>query len=183
MDILAVVRMTMFSKSAGAMEQPLEELTYLVPPGAEVEGSAMNAYWTNYIRLADAYVNGYDFFQWVSFEKQQERNEIDIQYECNILGPNTEAILNVHRQFYNQAVTELRKDDDEYSRKFAMELLNNYNDELKNQQSAAKKIQDWFRKQIHCTDCGLECRMARFTPLCAACYWEEDAHMKRQRRS
>ena len=158
------------------------EMDYIVPPGADVEGTAMNAHWTNYMRLADAYVNDYDFFKWVPFDKQREQYELDIQCECNILGPNTEGILNVHRQFYNQAITELRKGGDDYSREFAKEMLQNYNDELKDQNCAAKKIQTWFRKRITCTDCGHYNRMASFTPLCAACYWEEDARIKKERR-
>lgn len=35
----------------------------------------------------------------------------------------------------------------------------------------------------NCSCCRLEIAMATFTPLCADCYWEEDANTKRLRRS
>ena len=96
----------------GAGDQIRDEQTaamemYLAPPGADENGSAMNAYWRNYMNLADAYVNGTDdMFMWVSFDKQQSFNEADIARECNRIAPNTEGILNLYRQYYNQAITE-----------------------------------------------------------------------------
>jgi hypothetical protein len=165
---------------------------YLAPPGADVEGSLMNAYWKNYLALANAYVEGKDeMFMYVSFERQQSYNEADISRECNRIAPNTEGILNLYRQYYNQAITEYREDKDSNPLECALGYLEEFKAEQRAQASASKTLQTWFRgARISDTGtyiaeevcpCG-ERSMFEDGGLCADCHWEEDAVMKRKRR-
>ena len=181
----------------GAENQIRDEQTaamemYLAPPGAEVEGSLMNAYWKNYLNLADHYVNGRDeMFMYVSFERQQSYNEADISRECNRVAPNTEGILNLYRQYYNQAITEYREDKDSNPLECALGYLEEFKAEQREQEKATKALQTWFRGTRisetgtliadveECEHCDEE---ATIGLLCADCYWTEDARIKRIRR-
>lgn len=121
-------------------------LTYLIPPGANVPGSAMNAYWTNYLRTADAYIQGdpLEFFKFTSFKYQQGFNEADIKRECYKLGAG-EEMLTIYRQFYNSYVTEYLAAPNPRNLKSAMDMLAEYNKELAEQTKAAKLIQQVYR--------------------------------------
>ena len=165
---------------------------YLAPPGADVEGSLMNAYWKNYLALADHYVNGRDdMFMFVSFERQQSYNEADISRECNRIAPNTEGILNLYRQYYNQAITEYREDKDSNPLECALGYLEEFRTEQREQEKATKSLQTWFRgtrisdtgtyiaDEFTCTQCD---DPATIGDLCADCHWDEDARIKRNRR-
>lgn len=165
-------------------------LTYLMPPGADVPGSILSAYWSNYLRTAEAYIKGdpLDFFKFSSFEDQQQLNENDIARECRHLGTG-EEMLNVFRQFYNREVTDyLSKVNDpstsersiQLTLEFAKNQLDLYNTELAEQNKAAALIQKAYRasKMDKCTKCD-EKRMGDFTELCVDCYWEEDAAIKK----
>ena len=181
----------------GAENQIRDEQTaamemYLAPPGAEVEGSLMNAYWKNYLNLADHYVNGRDeMFMYVSFERQQSYNEADISRECNRVAPNTEGILNLYRQYYNQAITEYREDKNSNTLECALGYLEEFRGEQREQEKATKALQAWFRGTRisetgtyiadveECERCDKE---ATIDLLCADCYWTEDARIKRIRR-
>ena len=181
-------------------------ITYLIPPGAEVEGSAINAYWTNYLRTAENYVQGdpFEHFKFTSFKYQQGFNEADIKRECYKLGAG-EEMLTVYRQFYNSYVTEYREDPTPSNLKYALNMLAEYNKELSDQTKAAKLIQQAYRAfkapkvQISetgtliaeddreeeygkCVKCD-EPRMGDWVELCAYCYWDEDAEIKRKRRA
>jgi hypothetical protein len=168
---------------------------YLAPPGADVEGSLMNAYWRNYLALADAYVNGKDeMFLFVSFERQQSYNEADIARECNRIAPNTEGILNLYRQYYNQAITEYREDKDSNPLECALGYLEEFKAEQREQEKATKALQAWFRgTRISETGTYIaeeergQCPMCDGVSmydegLCVDCYWEEDSQRKRIRR-
>jgi hypothetical protein len=164
---------------------------YLVPAGEP-------AYWTNYLRLADAYVNGDDCFRFVSYKTQQSYNEQDIQRECNRIGPNTEGMLNLYRQSYNQAITEFRKTHSSNHLENALEYLEDFKKEKREQEDAAKVIQAWFRSfpkisetgtliaededYGKCVNCD-ERRIGMFVELCADCYWTEDSWIKSMRRN
>lgn len=94
---------------------------YLIPTGADVEGSPMHSYWTNYKRLADLYVAGNDdTFMFVPYDTQQSYNEQDIQNECNRIGEN-EGIRNMYRQYYNKYITKFRKTHNQSDLENAME--------------------------------------------------------------
>ena len=181
----------------GAGDQIRDEQTaamemYLAPPGADENGSAMNAYWRNYMNLADAYVNGTDdMFMWVSFDKQQSFNEADIARECNRIAPNTEGILNLYRQYYNQAITEYLESRESNALETALGYLEEFKAEQREQEKATKALQAWFRG-TRISDTGTliadveECERcdeeATIGLLCADCYWAEDARIKRIRR-
>jgi hypothetical protein len=184
-------------------------ITYLLPPGAEVEGSPMNAYWTNYMRTAEAYIAGdpMDFFKFTSFKYQQGFNEADIKRECYKLGAG-EEMLTIYRQFYNAYVTEYLAEPTPLGLKHALEFLADYNKEMAEQTNAAKLIQQAYkafkapkpkvsetgtliaeddREEEFVEDYGkcVKCdepRMGEFEELCADCYWTEDARIKRGRR-
>lgn len=121
-------------------------ITYLLPPGAEVEGSAMNAYWTNYLRTAENYVKGdpLEFFKFTSFKYQQGFNEADIKRECYKLGAG-EEMLTIYRQFYNAYVTDYRAEPTAHNLKYAVNMLAEYNKELSDQTKAAKLIQQAYK--------------------------------------
>lgn len=175
-------------------------LSYLIPPGAEVEGSLMNAHWTNYLRLVDTYVQGdsVHFFKFKTFESQQSVNERNIERECRKLGGG-EEMLNVFRQFYNAQVTDYSCNPTTLTLNYATELLEKYNEELSKQNRAATVIQHVYREfktpKVEISDTGTfiaeddkctlcdEPRMGEFVELCADCYWTEDAHIKRERRA
>lgn len=187
-------------------------ITYLIPPGAEVEGSAINAYWTNYLRTADAYVQGdpLEFFKFTSFKYQQGFNEADIKRECYKLGGG-EEMLTIYRQFYNSYVTDYLAEPNSRNLKSALEMLSDYNKELAEQNKAAALIQQVYRsfkapkpavkisetgtliaeddrqdeedeEEAEECACGFGSRVW-INGLCADCYWEEDAAIKRQRRA
>ncbi len=171
-------------------------LTYLLPPGAEVEGSNMWAFWTNYLRTADDYIKGdpLEHFKFTTFEHQQGFNEADIKRECFKLGAG-EEMLTIYRQFYNRYVTEYLADPTPRNLKSALDMLADYNKELEAQQKAATLIQQAYRaskmsdtgtlmaEDYHgpCVKCE-EPRMGDFTQLCADCYWSEDAVIKKECR-
>ena len=182
-------------------------ITYLIPPGAEVEGSAMNAYWTNYLRTAENYVKGdpLEHFKFTSFKYQQGFNEADIKRECYKLGAG-EEMLTIYRQFYNSYVTEYREDPNPRNLKYALDMLAEYNKELADQTKAAKLIQQAYRAfkapKVQASETGTliaeddrededygkcvkcdERRMGDWVDLCAYCYWDEDAEIKRKRRA
>jgi hypothetical protein len=167
---------------------------YLVPAGE-------TGYWTNYLRLADAYVNGEDMFQFVSYKTQQSYNEQDIQRECNRIGPNTEGMLNLYRESYNRCITEFRKTLLSNHLENALEYLEDFKKEQREQEDAAKVIQNWFRAfpkisetgtlvaedeepedYGKCVNCD-ERRIGMFVELCADCYWTEDSWIKSMRRN
>lgn len=150
---------------------------YSMPPGAEVVGSPMHAYWSNYRRLADAYVNGEDCFMWVSYETQQSSNEKDMERLIN----RTDEFLHMYRMFYNNAMTEFRKSLDSNDLETALEYLSDFKKEELELQNAAKTIQQWYRILTPRCRCGLR-SMFPTGGLCADCYWTEDAHIKRMRR-
>ena len=102
---------------------------YLVPTGAEIEGSPMNVYWANYLSLAEDYILDRDFFRFVPFDKQQAYNEAEIEGECNRTGEK-EAILNIYRMYYNRSITKFRKTNDSQYLKDAMEYLADFNKQL-----------------------------------------------------
>lgn len=157
-------------------------------------------YWENYLRLADAYVAGEDIFQFQSFKTQQSYNEQDIQRACNRIGPNTEGMLNLYRQSYNQAITEFRKTHSCDALENALEYLVDFQKEQAEQETAAKTIQSWFRSFPKISETGTyiaediepedygkcvkcdERRIGMFVELCADCYWSEDAEFKRMAR-
>jgi hypothetical protein len=166
-------------------------IEYLLPCGAEVEGSRMNAYWSNYLSTAERYIKGGDdSFLWTSYEHQQGCNERDIERESRKLGAG-EEILNIHRQFYNgEVVTYKREMNDpntpescrELTREALARLLAAFKDELASQNKAATIIQRAFKAPEKCVSCD-ETRMGGYADVCAECYWEEDAAIKRERRS
>jgi hypothetical protein len=152
---------------------------YMAPPGADVVGSPMSAYWTNYIRLADAYVNGEDCFLWVPYSTQQSFNEKSIRCAC----PSHEEILTLYREFYNRSITEFRKHHDSQDLEDALDYLADFNKEQTKQMSAVRVLQEWYRSCIarpRCT-CG-EFSMFRTGGLCVDCHWTDDASFKRLRR-
>ncbi len=173
-------------------------IAYLVPPGAEVEGSVMNTYWTNYLRTAENYIKGdpLEFFKFTSFKHQQGFNEADIKRECYKLGAG-EEMLTIYRQFYNSYVTEYLAEPNPRRLKYALEFLADYNKELAEQNNAAKLIQQAYRSfKVQVSDTSvfiveeeygkcLKCdepSMGVFVKLCADCYWTEDSDIKRKRR-
>lgn len=130
-------------------------LGYLLPLGAEVEGSAMNAYWGNYLSTAERYINGdEDAFRWTSYSHQQGINERDIERESRRFGAG-EEMLNVYRQFYNAEVVvylrNLRNPDlyyegsEQRALAYALEKLEDYNREFDAQTRAAALIQQAYR--------------------------------------
>lgn len=128
---------------------------YLVPPGAEIKGSPMNAYWTNYVRLADSYVNKTDdFFIFVSYEMQQSYNEKLIQCECDVISED-DGVLNMYRQNYNSAITKYRRYLSSSDLEDAMEYLAEFNE---------------YQKEILCACCHIERRIG-FVELCPDCYY------------
>ena len=164
-------------------------ITYLSPPGAEVEGSNMAAFWRNYMRTAEAYIKGdpLEHFKFTTFEYQQGFNEADIKRECFKLGAG-EEMLTIYRQFYNRYVTEYLADPTPRNLKSALNMLAEYNKELEAQTKAAALIQQAYRaakmaEDYHgpCVKCD-EPRMGDFTELCADCYWSEDALLKKECR-
>jgi hypothetical protein len=171
-------------------------LNYLVPPGADVPGTRMNAYWTNYLFTAERYIRrDTDSFMFVPYERQQEQNENAIAEECRKLGVGAE-LLNVSRQFYNAQVVEYKREATQSTYDFAMKLLSQYSTEMADQDNAASRIQQMFRSRLIsdtgtyiaeeeyygvCVHCG-EPRMGHFVSLCADCYWDADAAFKRSRR-
>ena len=178
-------------------DEQIAATMYLVPDGAEVEGSLMNAYWKNYLNLAKWYVEGKDeMFMFVSFDKQQSYNEADIARECNKLGPNTEGIINLYREFSNQAITKYRKTGDKSYLATAKEHIAEFMRERREQENAAYKILYWFRakrisdtgtliaeeeEHTKCDNCD-EPSMYPGGGLCADCHWTEDARIKSNRR-
>jgi len=170
--------------------------SYLAPPGAEKEGSAMNAYWSNYLSVADSYVKGEsDSFMWVGFDTQQSHNEIEIQRACDRMGPNTHGFLNVYRQFHNAAITEFRKTLQSTDLVDALENLEEFNNELRTQVAAANVIKSWFRAsktsdtgtyiaddECEYCPCGFGAHVLA-EGMCADCYWEDDARIKKSRRA
>jgi hypothetical protein len=181
---------------AGDQIRDGQTAAYLAPPGADVEGSLMNAYWRNYLALADHYVNGHDeMFMYVSFERQQSYNEADIARECNRVAPNTEGILNLYRQYYNQAITEYREDKNEKTLECALGYLEEFKSEQREQEKATKALQAWFRgtrisetgtyiaeeeERGECPMCGE--RSMYDEGLCVDCYWTDDSRRKKMRR-
>jgi hypothetical protein len=142
---------------------------YLIPTGADVEGSPMHAHWTNYKRLADLYVAGNDdAFMFVPYKKQQSYNEDAIQLECDRLG---EGMKNLYRQYYNQAITVFRKTQDSSQLENALEYLEDFK---KEDDGTGTLIAD------ECVKCGEEAGVGE---LCADCYWSEDSYLKRMRRN
>jgi hypothetical protein len=176
-------------------------LEYLAPPGAEKECSAMNAYWSNYLSTADRYVKDNDSasFMWTSYDHQQAYNEREIERECRKCGGGAE-MLNVFRQFYNAQVVLYKREPTEATLKYALGLLADFNKELEAQTNAAGLILQAYRAfkapKISetgtyiaeeedfgkCSKCD-ERRMGDWVDLCADCYWEEDAAIKRERRA
>lgn len=137
---------------------------YLIPTGADVEGSPMHSYWTNYKRLADLYVAGNDdAFMFVPYDTQQSYNEQDIQNECNRIGED-EGIRNMYRQYYNKYITKFRKTQNQADLDTALEYLEDF-----------KKQDDDYG---NCTKCDEEPRIGEYTELCADCYWSEDSYLK-----
>lgn len=167
-------------------------ITYLLPPGAEVEGSNMAVFWRNYMRTADAYAAGdpLHHFRFTSFRQEQSHNEEDIAHECRKLGAG-EEMLNVYRQFYNAAVTEWRAEPRWRQLDNVDHLLEQFNKELEAQNRAATIIQQAYKAsktgtlmaedcEEHgtCIRCFQAPRMRYFSLLCADCYWSEDAVIK-----
>ena len=147
---------------------------YLIPTGADVEGSPMHAHWTNYKRLADLYVAGNDdAFMFVPYKKQQSYNEDAIQLECDRLG---EGMKNLYRQYYNQAITVFRKTQDSSY----LDDAERYMEDFKNEGSGTVVADDYYGE---CTKCGMEPRIGEYTELCADCYWSEDAYLKSMKRN
>jgi len=171
-------------------------LNYLVPPGADVPGTRMNAYWTNYLFTAERYIRrDTESFMFVPYERQQEQNENAIAEECRKLGVGAE-LLNVSRQFYNAQVVEYKREPTQLTYDFAMQLLDQYSTELADQDNAATRIQQMFKSRLIsdtgtyiaeeecygvCAHCG-EPRIGHFVALCADCYWNTDSALKRIRR-
>jgi hypothetical protein len=160
---------------------------YLVPHGAEVEGSPMNACWANYMNLANGYVNNVEYFQFVSFDTQQGYNEEDIRRE----SPPTEEIITLYREFYNQKITDFRRTHSATDLEDALEHLANFNKERREREGAANKIQQWYCVRLSDTGtyiadepplCGQCDAPATVSGLCADCYWEEDQRIKDTRR-
>jgi len=175
-------------------------ITYLLPPGAEVEGSNMGAFWRNYMRTADAYIKGdpLEQFKFTTFEHQQGFNEADIKRECFKLGAG-EEMLTIYRQFYNRYVTEYLADPTPRNLKYALDMLAEYNKELDAQTKAALLIQRAYRMSKvsdtgtliaeECEEYGtcIRCfgapRMGHFSLICADCHWSEDAVIKKECRN
>ena len=146
---------------------------YLIPTGADIQGSPMHAHWTNYKRLADLYVAGHDdAFMFVSYKTQQSYNEEEIQKECDRIG---EGMQNLYRQAYNQAITKFRKTHDSNDLENALEYLAQYEDE---DEETGTLVAD----DEQCENCD-EPRIGEYTQLCADCYWSEDSYLKRMRRN
>lgn len=188
------------NNTAAAVKQGQDGQTaavYMAPPGAEKEGSDMNAYWINYLILADAYVYdhvdyyGVPCFKWVSFDTQQSYNEKDIERECRKCGGG-EEMLNVYREFHNQSLTKFRRTLDSRDLETALKFQSDFNKELCAQVDAANIIKSWLRApKISETGTYIaeeeECPCGSDEPvlvegLCADCYWEEDARIKNIRR-
>lgn len=151
---------------------------YMAPPGAEVVGSPMHAYWSNYRRLADAYVNGEeDRFMWVSYETQQAYNEAAIERDI----PTTEGILHLYRMWYNRYITEFRRTLDSNDLEDALEYLACFNKEKAEQESAVLVLQRWARSLVPRCRCGAR-SMFPSGGLCVDCHWTEDGHIKKMRQ-
>ena len=151
---------------------------YLIPPGADVEGSPMHAHWTNYKRLADLYVGGNDdSFMFVPYVTQQSYNEQGIQNECSRIGED-EEMRNVYRQYYNQWITKFRKTQDQADLENALEYLENFKQQ--DVDTGTLVADDDYGK---CTTCNEDPRIGEYTELCADCYWSEDSYLKSMRRN
>jgi hypothetical protein len=170
-------------------------LTFLLPPGADVAGTRMSAFWSNYLSTADRYIRGDgESFMFVSYGDQQACNERDIENECAKLGAGEET-MNVFRQFYNAELVRYMKKPDTATYTYALELLTQYDDEWAIQTAAALKIQRAYKAskprisetgtliaEDTCSKCD-EPTMGEWTNLCVDCYWDEDAAIKRARRA
>ena len=123
-------------------------MTFLLPPGAEVAGSAMEAYWSNYLRTAEAYIQGdpKGFFIFTTFNDQQVRNEADIQAECCKLGVG-EEMLNVYRMHYNAALTAYLREPNDWDKVFVERYLARYHAEVLAQRKAVQCIQQAFKRR------------------------------------
>jgi bacillopeptidase F (M6 metalloprotease family) len=144
---------------------------YLIPTGANIEGSPMHAHWTNYKRLAELYVAGNeDTFMFVSYKSQQSYNEEEIQKECDRIG---EGMKNLYRQAYNQAITQFRKTHDSSDLENALGYLEDFKNENEDDGTGTLVAEE-------CSRCGEE---AGIGELCADCYWSEDSYLKRMRRN
>ena len=121
-------------------------MTFLLPPGAEVAGSAMEAYWTNYMRTAEAHIQGdpNGFFIFTTFNEQQCRNEDDIERECRKLGLG-EEMLNVYRMHYNRAVTDYLGEPTAFNLTYVHKYMDRYTREVADQHKAAARIQQAFK--------------------------------------
>ncbi len=124
-------------------------MTFLLPPGAKVAGSAMEAYWANYLRTAENQIKGdpLGHFIFTTFNEQQCRNEDDIERECRKLGAG-EEMLNVYRMHYNRAVTEYLSEPTAFNLMYARKHLAAYKKELTDQQKAATRIQRALKSRI-----------------------------------
>jgi hypothetical protein len=152
---------------------------YMAPPGADKVGSPMSAYWTNYLRLADAYVNGEDCFLWVPYYTQQSYNENDIRRA----SPAHEEVLSLYREWYNRSVTEFRKTLDSEDLEDALEYLADFKKEQSQQKKAVEVLQSWYRNTIARPRCSCgEVSMFDDGGLCVDCHWTADGHSKRLRR-
>jgi hypothetical protein len=155
---------------------------YLVPTGADVVGSPMSAYWTNYLRLADTYVGGNDdAFMFVSYRTQQSYNEQDIQKECD---RNGEGMLNLYRESHNRAMTQFRKTKDSNDLENALEYLEDFKKEQRGDTETlpADDCDDDPEDYGKCEKCD-EPRIGEYTELCADCYWSEDSYLKSMKRN
>jgi hypothetical protein len=102
---------------------------------------------------------------------------------------------------YNQSITEFRKTHSSNHLEDALEYLEDFKKEQREQEKAAKVIQSWFRAfpkisetgtliaedrepedYGKCVNCD-ERRIGMFVELCADCYWSEDSWIKSMRRN
>ena len=131
---------------------------FIIPMGAEVEKSRMNAHWTNYMSVVNSYIKrDDDRFMWVSFDKQLQYAEKDIEKEICRVSPNGGGILFVHAMYYNRYVADclryMNTEEDEDIRrterfmKEAREWLEPYTSELESQQKAAAMIQKMYKEK------------------------------------
>lgn len=150
---------------------------YMAPPGADKVGSAMHAYWTNYLRLADAYVNGLDYFQFVSYADQQCSNEAAIE---RVISP-TDGVLHLYRMWYNSSITNFRKSLDSSDLEDALEYQSMFAKEKADQESAILVLQRWARSLVPRCHCGAR-SMFDDGGLCVDCHWTEDGRRKKMRR-
>ena len=163
-DNLSVEKITGTGGQTAAFEDWLVELSlpeYLVPPGAEIRGSEAWCAWSNWLERVKCRAPT-DYGGWAGYDDTEDHKAV-LRALAESMGPNSELFTHLYREFYNDAVAELKAEVERARRCVDAEgqefykgsilrilarcqrRLEDYHVERLQQRRAARKLVRWFR--------------------------------------